>query len=47
MFRGLSGLTVIAGSSSWPVIFVSSRKPPGQPAAKGLGPEIAFRSFTL
>jgi len=45
--RGLSGLTVIAGSSSWSVMVVSSKRAPGQPAAKGLGPEITRRSLTL
>ena len=47
MFRGFAGLTVIAVSSSWPVMFVSSNRAPGQPAAKGLGPEIACRRLTL
>src|SRR3954447_17781800 len=45
--RGLAGLTVIIGSSSCPVMSVSSKRAPGQPPAKGLGPEIAFRRLTL
>jgi hypothetical protein len=47
MSRGSFGLTAIAGSSSCPVMFVSSNGVPGQPAAKGLGPEIARSCFTL
>jgi hypothetical protein len=46
MFRRFAGLTVIDGSSSWPVMFVSSNAP-GHPAAKGLGPDTSRRSFTL
>jgi hypothetical protein len=37
-------LTVIDGSSSWPVIMVASNAVPGQPAANGLGPETCPRS---
>src|SRR5262245_29095297 len=47
MLRGSAGLTVIEGSISAPATCVSSRSAPGHPAANGLGPEIAFTSFTL
>src|SRR6266496_1535146 len=47
MFRRLPGLLVIAGSISSPVIFSSSARAPGQPAAKGLGPDSTRRSLTL
>ena len=46
MFRRSAGFTAIAVSSSRPVMFVSSNRAPGQPAAKGLGPEIACRRLT-
>jgi hypothetical protein len=45
--RGLVGLTVTIGSSSYPVMAVSSKRAPGQPAANGLGPEITRSCFTL
>jgi hypothetical protein len=47
MLRGLAGLTVTAGSSSWPVMAWSSKRAPGQPPANGLGPDTTRRSFTL
>jgi hypothetical protein len=47
MLRGLAGLTVIIGSSSWPVMAWSSKRAPGQPPANGLGPDTTRRSFTL
>ena len=47
MFRGFAGLTVIDGSTSWPVIMVASKAAPGHPAANGLGPETCRRSLTL
>ena len=45
--RGFRGLTAIAGSTTRPVIFSSSWKPPGQPAANGLGPETVVSVLTL
>src|SRR5512132_798751 len=45
--RGLAGLAVSIGSSSYPVMLVSSKRAPGQPAVNGLGPEITRSAFTL
>src|SRR6266516_842658 len=47
MFRRSVGLTAIAGSITSPVTLASSWKAPGQPAAKGLGPDAALRLLTL
>src|SRR5947208_2521401 len=47
MLRRLAGFTAIAGSITRPVTFASSWNAPGQPAAKGLGPDTAVMLLTL
>src|SRR4051794_19643860 len=44
MLRGFAGLTVIDGSSSWPLTMVASNEVPGQPPGNGLGPDTRRRS---